>query len=160
VSGEAVVALLLTAPSLLFTWAEAPGAMAEHYQVEMTVEGLPLTVFTTTQARVAIPLSLGRAAQLRVRGCRAGGCSAWSPPSLRVSLNLSADFDGDGMVQLSDYNTLVQQLGGRGFADLTGDGVVQLADQQELLEHLGSCVGEVIVDGQQAPAYVPCPPAS
>ena len=158
--GAAILALLLSGPNLQFAWSEAPGAVANHYQIEVDVEGYPLTLYTTTQARLSVPVPLGHGVQIRVRGCGMAGCSPWSPPSLRVSLNHSADFDGDGMVQLSDYNTLVQQLGGPGPTDLDGDRLVQLSDQQELLEHLGACVGEVIADAQQAPAYVPCLPPS
>ena len=53
-----------------------------------------------------------------------GACCAGSP----------ADIDGDGVVNGSDLNILLEQWGNHGSADIDADGVVDSKDLRVLLE--------------------------
>lgn len=55
------------------------------------------------------------------------------PPPL-----LLGDTNGDGVVDLADYNNVVNNLGARGLGDTNIDGIVDLADYNNVVNNLGA----------------------
>lgn len=157
-SGALVVALLLTGPVVTFEWTEpVDGVAPSYYEVEFTQQDAEPELLTTDTPSISLAPVLGADFELRVRGCTSLVCGAWSELSQPMSLNRSADFNGDGSVGVPDYGRFGRMVGEQDLeADLNGDTVVGIPDFGEFAEHYGSCVGRVDIGGQEIPAYASC----
>ena len=159
-SAALVVALLMTGPVVTFDWTEPEGGIApEYYEVEYIEERAEPEVMTTFEPAISLAPTLGRAFEIRVRGCTGEICGSWSEVSQAISLNRSADLTGDGVVGILDYAGLGNAMRDQDLvADLDGDDVVGFLDLGEFNEHYGVCVGVVALGDYDVPAYVPCAP--
>ena len=157
-AGALVVALLLTGPNVEFEWNEpAGGVVPNHYEVELMEETADPVTLTTDVPTITLDPTLGKDFEVRVRACLGATCGQWSELSQPISLNRSADFDGNGGVGIGDYLRFGQMITTQDLAgDLNGDAGVGIPDYGEFAEHYGACVGSVNIQGEELPAYVPC----
>jgi hypothetical protein len=157
-AGALVVALLLAGPDVGFEW-EAPseGAAPSYYEVELVQEGEDPLILTSDAPSIILDPALGKSFEVRVRACLSQTCGEWSELSQPISLNRTADFNGDGGVGAPDYLGFGAMMRSQNLdADLNGDTGVGLPDYIEFAEHFGTCIGSVDVRGEELPAYVPC----
>jgi uncharacterized short protein YbdD (DUF466 family) len=157
-SGALVVALLVAGPIVTFEWKEPVGATAPgHYEVEFTQEGMKPEVLTANDPSISLAPVIGRSFELRVRACLNASCGTWSKLSQALSINRSADFNGDGVVGVPDYQKFGRLMGTENSeADLNGDTMVGIPDFSEFAEHYSECIGKVDIAGEELPAYVAC----
>jgi hypothetical protein len=157
-AGALVVALLLTGPDVGFEWeAPAGGTAPSYYEVELMQENEDPVILTTDVPAITLDPTLGKSFEVRVRACLGQTCGDWSELSLPISLNRSADFNGDGGVGGPDYFGFGAMMRTQNLdADLNGDTGVGYTDYVEFAEHFGTCIGAVDVRGEELPAYVPC----
>ena len=152
----ASLALVSATATVTYAWDPPDVGVADHYKVLVYQPGLPNETYTTTQSAITLPATPGQEIRVRVAACTGGVCGAWSRISSSLSVNLSADVSGDGVVGQPDFVALATQYGAPSADDLTGDGLIGQADIQVVIERFGSCIGPVSVNGQVAQAYLPC----